>query len=455
MTAPALVAATVDAVKASHWTSRAVRHNPVLQAPLSRMTSAWDRSPARRAELRRRSVARALGWAVTTPYGRSLALRDPLDLGAWPILDKQELKADESRFHTARRLPTAGATTGGTSGVPLRLRRSVLSLNAEQFFLDRLLRPVGVSFAGSRFAVLRGDDIKDPSDGGPPYGRTDRGGRRLTLSAAHLNRATVAWYAEELDRFAPDFLWAYPSTLSALVRLFEQAGVEVAVPVVVTSSETLFPNEAGQAAEALGARVVDYYGQAERVALASNAGGDGYRFEPLYGAVELVEVPETDADDDGPEPGLAQASVIGTGLWNSAMPLVRYATGDLIWYRRTGDAEQLSRLALGHEPFVGIRGRRSDYLVTPEGGVVAGLNRLHRGVRGVLRMQLRQEAADTVEILVVPRGSRLEPDDRATVEANVAKALPRSMSVTVAPVDELPRTASGKTPYVVRADGLG
>jgi len=450
--ATSLLGNAIGVVKKSRWPARAARHNPIIQLPMARLAGRYDDRPGQRAAIRERVLTRALRQAAATPYGVEVGPAETADLSAWPILTKDRLKADETRFHAERRLPSVEATTGGTTGLPLRLRRSLVSLNAEQFFLDRFLAEAGVSFAASRVALLRGDDVKDPADVEPPFGRYDQGGRRLVLSSAHLNDATVAWYAEELRRFAPDFLWAYPSTLSSLLRLMQEAGTELAIPLVVTSSETLFPNESAMASDRLGARVIDYYGQAERVALAVDA-GSGYRFDPLYGTVELM------ADsDDGPtvdDDGLASAQIIGTSHWNSAMPLVRYQTGDLIRYRPSGRADQLVRIATGAESFAGIKGRSSDYLISPDGGVLVGIDHLPRGLVDVVRMQVRQPSIDEVTILLVTSGGDLSDPDRRTLDASIGRKLPPAMSVDVQVVDSLPRTAAGKTPFVVRSPELG
>ncbi len=455
-TASSLLGNAIGAVKKSRWPARAARHNPVIQLPLARLARRYDDRPGERAAIRERVLTRALRQAAVTPYGAEVGPTETNDLAAWPILTKDRLKADETRFHAERRLPSVEATTGGTTGLPLRLRRSLVSLNAEQFFLDRFLAEAGVSFAASRVALLRGDDVKDPADVEAPFGRYDQGGRRLVLSSAHLNDVTVAWYAEELRRFAPDFLWAYPSTLSSLLRLLDGAGTELAIPLVVTSSETLFPNEAAMATDRFGARVIDYYGQAERVALAVDT-GSGYRFDPLYGTVELVAEPEDEAADGGleDEDGLASAQIIGTGHWNSAMPLVRCGTGDLIRFRPSGQSDQLARIATGAEPFAGIKGRSSDYLVSPDGGVLVGIDHLPRGLVDVVRMQVRQPTATEVEILLVTSGGDLSEADRRTLDASIGRKLPPSMSVDVQVVDRLARTAAGKTPFVVRSPDLG
>lgn len=89
----------------------------------------------------------------------------------------------------------------------------------------------------TRLAVLRGDDIKDPSDFRPPYWRFAGGGRRLLLSSNHLNLATVAVYAKALERFAPDLLWAYASSYESLCALLERSGRKIELKRVLTSPE--------------------------------------------------------------------------------------------------------------------------------------------------------------------------------------------------------------------------
>ncbi|MEL6981448.1 MAG: hypothetical protein AAFO29_03385, partial [Actinomycetota bacterium] len=103
----------------------------------------------------------------------------------------------------------------------------------------------------------------------------------------------------------------------------------------------------------------------------------------------------------------------------------------------------------------GIKGRSSDYLISPDGGVLVGIDHLPRGLIDVVRMQVRQPSATEVDILVVTTDGALTEADRATLDASIGRKLPPSMAVRVEAVDELPRTAAGKTPFVVRASELG
>ncbi len=162
-----------------------------------------------------------------------------------------------------------GASTSGTSGTPLQLRRSLASVAYEQAVIDRCLERFGVVPSRVKGAVLRGDDIKSPSDRAPPFWRSANGGRRLLFSSNHLDGSTLDAFVEALREYEPDVLFAYPTVLDSLCALMIERGKQLRIPLTVCSSETLSRATCEAADRALGTRILDYYGQAERVAFAS------------------------------------------------------------------------------------------------------------------------------------------------------------------------------------------
>jgi FKBP-type peptidyl-prolyl cis-trans isomerase 2 len=67
----------------------------------------------------------------------------------------------------------------------------------------------------------------------------------------------------------------------------------------------------------------------------------------------------------------------------------------------------------------------------------------------VLRMQVIQPALDFVRVLIVP-AQGFGDHNLEQVQRNIRRKLPQSMRVQIEIVDELVRTPSGKTPYVIR-----
>ena len=190
--------------------------------------------------------------------------------------------------------------------------------------------------------------------------------------------------------------------------------------------------------------MVDYYGQAERSSFAASDAADAFRFHPAYGRVELLPC----ADEDAP-PGCKLVRIVSTGFWNEAMPLVRYDTGDHALVPEAASAEDLDAIALGLAPFSGIAGRDGEFIRSPAGDQVCGLNQLPREVAHLLQVQVVQERLDRVIVRALV-GPGFGPADLALLEANARAKIPSAMQVQVQVVEKLEALASGKTPFILR-----
>jgi phenylacetate-CoA ligase len=419
-----------------------VRRNPLWYPRAARIFARLAAAPL---EERRgftwRRLARVLAAAARTPYGRRAGATA---IDAWPLLDPATVRESPCDVVRATRFALPAAT-GGTTGVPLPLWRSLRSVAIEQAAIDHVLRGHGIDPSRARVAVLRGDDVKDPADRAPPYWVDVQRGRRRVFSSNHLARDTAPAFAEALGEFRADWWWVYPTSLEALVRLAGEASLGLRVPLVLSSSEVLALGVRETAARALGAVVVDTYGQAERVAFAWSDAPGVYRFLPGYAHVELL--PRPDAGEGW------RYEIVGTPLWNECMPLVRYRTGDLIETPAPLDEAAREALALGLLPFAGVIGRDGDILVAPDGTRLTGIDHFHRGVERIRRIQVVHESPLRVRIRVI-RAPGFGDEDRASLLANARRKLPPSMQVEVEFVEALERTPHGKTPFVIRRPGV-
>lgn len=417
----------------------AIRRNPVFYASVSEQLRALERADlAGRREWTRTRAIEALSFAARSAYGRRLGR--PAELDRWPLLEKSSVRADPNAFLSGPAIFASRASTGGTTGVPLQLTRSLRSIVVEQACIDAMIERLRVDARDARMAVLRGDNVKDPSDLQPPFWVAAAGGRRLVFSSNHLNAATVEAYGRALEEFRPEVLWAYPTALEALCILLLRAGRKLSVPRVLTSSEMMAPHVWELARTALGSEILDYYGQAERVAFAYAQRPGEYRFLPGYALVELQPT-ATEGED-------VLYEIIGTNLWNFAMPLPRYRTGDLAKLPASWGARELEEVTLGLRTFAGVLGRDSDILVSPDGVQLTGIDHFQRDVAHVVRIQVIQEAPDEVRVLVLPDQGYTERD-AAQLLQNVRTKVPSSMRVDIRRVDALERSALGKTPFVI------
>jgi phenylacetate-CoA ligase len=422
---------------------RLIRRNPFYYGKARTLLDEVERQGlAERRAWSDAQLARALQFARRTAYGRKVNGGDTLD--SWPLLEKESLRDAQGDFIHGNRWLAAPASTGGTTGIPLTLVRSLSGVVFEQACQDRLIEQLGADPHG-RVAILRGDNIKDPSDLKPPHWIKANGGRSLIFSSNVLNHETVRDYARALREFAPTLLCAYPTSLECLCRLLRQHGEQVSVPNVLTSSEVLKREAWLLARETLGCHLADYYGQAERVAFAYAFEPRSYRFQPSYGHVELRPFASAQIADAG-QGGLYE--IVGTSFWNNLMPLVRYRTGDLVRLPDHWGEREIEEVTLGLRSFSGVLGREQEILVCPEGVRLTGIDQIPRDVKHVLRIQVIQENLNEVRILVLPAAGYGERDAAQLLE-NARAKVPSSMQLSIETVQWLERTPRGKTPLVI------
>lgn len=421
-----------------------IRRNPYYYDRSSNVLErgeAWDYE--RRRAWVSQQVRRTLQLAKRTEYGRSLRAGD--QLASWPLLDKESLRHGLSSFTTGYQWLSAPATTGGTSGVPLKVLRSLEAIVFEQATIDRVIRSVGADAQTARTAVLRGDNPRDIEVSPNPECDVINGGRMLTMSANSVTHTSVEHIANTLETFAPQLLCSYPSALETLVRYLRDNGRRLSIPAVVTSSEVFRPESWALVEEMLGCRLADYYGQAERIAFASaNAAGE-YRFLHGYSCVELIPY---DGQAVLRDSRYRLYEIIGTSYWNALLPIVRYRTGDLVRLPASWGERELEEVTLGLRTFPGVLGRQQELLVCPQAVRITGIGCVPSEVHNVLRFQVVQENLDEARIMVLP-GEKFSTADAEVLLANARTRIPPEVGLTVEIATRLERTPRGKTPLIV------
>ena len=421
----------------------ALRYNPLVHSQVNRLLEQTKNASREELELiTERLLDRSLRWASNTRYGAPHAGKP---LHAWPILEKTLIREHPNEFVGPARLRVP-AMTSGTTGLALRLERSLMSVAAEQAFMDHVLAPWGIRFRAARVAVLRHDNVKAPQDRDPPYGVYSHGGKRLTLSTKHLSRQTADWYLTELRQFKPDLLWIYSVAGDLLAALALEQDFRLKIPVVMNASEELTLPARGRLQTAFQSDIINHYGQGERMTLAVDTDGTGFRFVALYGHAELIPV---QARNTRLEQGFSRAEVIGTGFWNAAQPFVRYRTGDQILYPQHWGSTELHEVARGERKFTRLAGRPAESVVTPRGELLLNLDEIHPEVPNVVQMQVVQDSPDHLRLCLVVT-PYFNDEQRAQLLQNARQEIPSDMRYSLEIVDALERNPSGKTPFIIR-----
>ena len=186
----------------------------------------------------------------------------------------------------------------------------------------------------------------------------------MIFSSQHISRDTPPYYIEALRRFQPAMIHGYPSSIYLIAHYLVENNIsDIRPKAVFTASETLLDFQRKIIEEAFGCKVFSWYGNTEMVAHATECELGGMHVQLLHSVMEITD------EKGNPVGEGVEGIMIGTGLDNWAMPLIRYKVGDVA-------VPALRRCSCGRGyPLVEkIVGRVEDYVVTPEGRYVGRLD---------------------------------------------------------------------------------
>lgn len=400
-------------------------------------------------EFQKQKLAAILRHAYeNTPYYRRLFdemgakpedFREPDDLFRIPPISKQHLREHfaELTATNAKKFEPELLYTGGSTAQPVGFYADRRALIFEKATLARQWSYTGYK-SGEPVAVLRGGKMK-PLLPGDCELWSSSANRTLILSSYHLSRENAPRYAEKLRQFKPTLIWAFPSALTILCNLLRELDLEIPSPKgVVTSSETLFPNERAAIEEVMGCRILDYYGMSEPTACAGQCSTlEGYHVN-MESAILQVEV------DGRPAKEGELGELVATSLKNYSMPFIRYKTGDLAEY-----TESMCSCGRGLVLLRRVQGRMSEYLVSPEGGTipVSTLNTHSEAFANIRHFQLVQKDPAHVTVRII-RSEKFTDVDRRRLLSEFSAKL-EGIELDIEYVTELQKTARGKIPTVI------
>lgn len=360
-----------------------------------------------------------------------------------PILTRAELQAAGDAAFAARLPPghgnVGGSATSGSTGMPLRLRKTELA----QFMADaqalRLQSWHGVDFS----ATLAGVQYDPSGNSGYPAGFTAQswgghaGAAFATGSAHRLGVPTpIAEQVEWIARIEPTYLVSFPSNLGGLARHCREHGLAWTwLRSVFTRGEVVDPALRMLCREVWDVSVVDCYSAEEAGVLALQCPDAADCYHVAAESVLLEVVDETGRACVPGEIG----RVVVTPLHNFAMPLIRCAIGD---YAEVGPACPCGRTL---PTLTRILGRSRARLLLPSGERRFPYNpaRVFSRYPDILQYQIVQRSPQLVELRLVAR-TRLGAGAEADLTNVLAAAFGHAFPLRFVYVDSIPRGPDGK-----------
>jgi phenylacetate-CoA ligase len=359
--------------------------------------------------------------------------------GELPILTRRELQEVTPALDAIQPPEEMGglqrSSTSGSTGQPVRVRRTALATSVAGSMRDRVYLWHGFD-PDARMATISPDWRKSAWPDGESSGAWcsyGPAGTKHTLTIFVSAEQQLDW----LSRVRPRYLTTLGSNLHELAEAALANGCSVEIEAVVAAGTMLSSETRALAAKAFGARVVDLYACEEMGPIAIECPDS----QLLHICVEHL-IAEVIDDAGAPvEPGGTGRAIL-TNLYNYATPLLRYEVGDLVQTAAERCACGRSLPALRR-----VVGRNRRPLRFPDGTQV----RVHAavvaaGVPDILpakQFQIAQVAPTRFEIRYVPRDTGCQPDPEI-IKQRFRDLVHPSADVELVAVAEIARGPRGK-----------
>jgi phenylacetate-CoA ligase len=353
------------------------------------------------------------------PLFRADGAFDFAGLSNVPILTRAEAQNNEEALRALSIPPDVGpienSMTSGSTGMPLRFRRTALQSVASEALLNRIFRWHGAWPV--RRLLLHGAK----GGGGPP-------GDGIVNMPVGL---TFAGQVELLRRSHVTHVVVAPSIALGWAEAAGEEGLPD-IAALVTAGEVLTADQRRRIERAIRTKVIDLYSTSELGPIAGE-GPDG-RLR-IFEEAMLLEGPGAAPDPARP------IRVVATPFYAFAMPLIRYAPGDYVRFSNAG-----GKRAAGLRRLDAVIGRRRNLMRRPNGELfLPGFFTAAR-LRAILEFrqwQLVQTSRENITLKIVAAAPP-SPSQVEALKAFVAEKLP-DHGTSVEFVDSIEtNVASGK-----------
>lgn len=372
------------------------------------------------------------------------------DIRMLPLLSKAEIRKnlDPMKWDNC----PGGLTrfnTGGSSGEPL-----VFYFDKRRQAYDKAARAMTHQWwnvdIGDRELYLWGSPVEITKQDRLKTLR-DTLTNELLISAFEISSQKLPGMVQQLKRFKPKCVFGYPSTISLFCRMAGEQGFalqDTGVRVVFSTAEVLYEEQRETIGKAFGGiPVVDGYGSREGGFISHQCPEGNYHvMDPNYIVEYIREGWPVEPGEDG--------EVVITHLDAWGMPFIRYRTGDIA---QQGDG--MCRCGRVFSTMKHIRGRTTDFIVTPDGRWQHALSLIYivRDIEGVDQFKIIQEDVDDIRVLLKVHEELFPESGHQRIIDGFRKRMGESIQVSIERVDDIARDASGKYRYVVSkvAGGCG
>lgn len=314
------------------------------------------------------------------------------DIRKLPILSKDILRENIEKVYTIPKRRSITFYTGGTTGVPLRVRKRRLDVRKRMAYLDAYKLTFGFCNNKMKSARFFGKKIIEDNPKRPVFWRNNYVGKQRLYSTYHLTEKNLPYYVADLNRYKPAAIDGFVSSIYIIARYMEDNGIKPTFrpKAVFTTSESVLPFYRETIERVFDCPLSDQYASNEGAPFIIQCRCGSYHEAIDTGIFEHLPAEEG-------------SRLLVTGFDTFGTPLIRYDIGDRII---PADQDTVCPCHSSQPVIAGISGREAAFLETGRGRVsevqlsvfISGLLKL------VNQIQFIQKKEGGVHVLYIPAG---------------------------------------------------
>jgi phenylacetate-CoA ligase len=408
------------------------------------------RAPKDLLKVQQERLARFLKHSATTvSYYRAVYRRlglEPSDVGNWadletlPFLDKKIIRERLDDLKSSQAGPVQKFSTGGSTGAPLTFYLGSTRVSSDVAARCRAEGWWGVGL-GDREFVIWGSPLELTKQDRWREVR-DQLFRTKLLSAFEMSPTIMDTYIEEMQRRGCRRVFGYPSSIALLCEHARRRGrdlTKLGVKTVFVTAEFLWDHWRQLISQAFGCPVANGYGGRDSGFIAHECPHAGMHITADRLIVEII-------GEQGQRVGPGElGEIVVTHLDTPEMPFIRYRTGDI-------GALSAEPCSCGRTlPLLQrIEGRKSDFIVAPDGRVLHGLSLIYvlRSISGIEQFRITQKDLDEFCVELVT-GDEFKRESEDRIRDEFRKRLRAPVNVRLQYSAAIPPHKNGKFRYVI------
>lgn len=356
------------------------------------------------------------------------------DLKKLPILEKEMVRKNLNDLYTLDKKDAVVSQTSGTTGKAIEFLHTYEGIQRRNAILDDFKKSHGFINGQMKKASFNASEIVPAKQKKKVFWRDNAAMKQRLYSSYHTKGENVQYYVENLNKYQPQALDGYPSTLYEVARYINKNDVALTFqPIAIfPTAETLLPHYREEIEAAFNCKVFDQYASSEGSPFVTECAEGNLHYHMLSGVIEQ--------DEDN--------EMLITTFMNNGTPLIRYRIGDKIEF---APSDQKCTCGSAFPIVKALQGRTGDYIQTNTHGKVRAvfLSLLSDGFKNsIIAMQFIQERLNHVIVNIVP-DTEYEASVDAIVLERLIYALGDDMEIELRKIPEIQKDKSGKFKFVV------